>query len=793
MKLKDFRVAWRMLVGDPGYSSVVILGLAAAITCAYLISAFLVDVLAPDASITEPQQVVRLEFKPNIPGRSDDWLGKAPFVFRDALRQGGAPVTAVTRVQFNRDTSIKVQDRPLKIDVAFVDPDAIDIFGLRARQGDLGAALSRPDAVALTDEAATRLFGGANPIGQQLIMGGRTLVVQATLKKPPANSSIHYEGLIGFESPSNPLEPWQKTAWYAMSGTVYARMLPSAHAEFLGAYLQDMFDRSPMTKEIPAEWHAGGRKAAFLRAVPVGDLALQGAGSAHTRLLVIGLAAVALCLLVLAAINYVNLSTVKTLRRQREIGIRKALGARPRQLTMQFVGESMMVAMIAVIVALALAALLAPTFSDLIDHPFDDRLFSVPRLLVLVALACMLGTVTGLYPARVALSIDCAQSLMGRGHGETDSGRMVRRAMTAAQFAAAVTLSAVAIVVLWQSQYSSQQDMGFRKSGVLVMRMPDGTTPQTWAQFHDALGATPGVMDVAYNDAVPGSDATGMVDLFNARDGSKKTLRVMGGNGRFLGVYGIPIIAGSLDAMSGDNPADKAVALDRKAATALGFANPQEALGYSFVNADGDKFHVIAVTERVSQEGTRNAAAPQVFVLAQKPLDVISVRTGDIATTRSAIESVWGRYLPNDVARVETVEGIIRELYKDDEHMGRLIAWGSLVSLLLAGFGVYTLAAYTVRRKTREIVLRKLYGAPRSAMVVLMLEEFRTLFLVGLVIGLPLAWVASQYYLGGFVARAPVAAWPYLVATLVVLVMAGLALLRHLWTALSMSPALALK
>lgn len=793
MKLTDFRVAWRMLAGDPGYSSVVIMGLAAAISCAYLIAAFLVDVLAPDASITAPQQVVRIEFKPNIPGRSDDWLDKAPFVFRDALRQGGAPVAAVTRVQRNRDTSIKVQDRPLKIDLAFVDPDAIDIFGLRAKQGDLGTVLSRPDAIALTDEVATRLFAGANPIGQQVIIGGRTLVVAATLKKPPANSPIGYEGLIGFESPSNPLEAWQKTAWYAMSGDVYARMLPSADAGFLGTYLQDMFDRSPMAKEIPVEWHAGDRKAAFLRAVPVGKLALQGAGSAHTRLLVIGLATVAVCLLVLAAINYVNLSTVKTLRRQREIGIRKALGACPRRLTMQFVTESMMVAMIAVIVALAAAALLAPTFSDLIDHPFDDRLFSAPRLLVLVALAALLGLVTGFYPARVALSIDCAESLMGRGHGETDSGRMARRAMTAAQFAAAVTLSAVAIVVLWQSHYSSQQDMGFRKSGVLVMSMPDGTTPQTWGQFHDALATTPGVMGVAYSDAVPGRSATGMVDTFVARDGSKKTLRVMGANGRFFSVYDIPVIAGNLGAMSGEDPSDKAVALDRKAAAALGFVNPQDAMGYSFASADGATFHVIAVTEKVSQEGTRNVAAPQMFVLTQKPRDVISVRSGDIVATRSAVESVWGRYLPNEVARVETVEGIIRELYKDDEHMGGLIAWGSLVALLLAGFGVYALAAYTVRRKTREIVIRKLYGAPRRAMVVLMLKEFRGLFLAGLVIGLPLAWVASEFYLGGFVARAPVAIWPYVGASLVVLVMAGLALLRHLWTALSMSPALALK
>lgn len=793
MKLKDFRVALRMLAGDPGYSSVVIMGLAAAITCAYLIAAFLVDVLAPDASITAPQQVVRVEFKPNIPGRTDDWMSYSPFVIRDALRQSGAPVAAVARIQRNRDTSIKVHERPLKIDLSFVDPDAIDIFGLRARQGDLRMVLSRPDAIALTDEAATRLFGGANPIGQQLILGGRMLLVMATLKKPPANSPVGYEGLVGFESPSNPLEPWQKTAWYAMSGAVYARILPGSNAGLLGTYLQDMFDRSPMTKEIPAEWHAAGRKAAFLRAVPVDELALHGAGSAHTRLLVIGLAAVALCLLLLASINYVNLSTVKTLRRQREIGIRKALGACPRQLTMQFVSESIMVATIAVVVALAAAVLLAPTFSDLIDHPFDDRLFAAPRMLLLFGLAGLLGLATGFYPARVALSIDCAESLMGRGHGETDSGRMARRAMTTAQFAAAVTLSAVAIVVLWQSQYSRQQDMGFRKSGLLVMRMPDGTTPQTWAQFHDALATTPGVMDVAYSSAVPGSDAVGMVDNVNARDGSKKTLRLIGANGRFFGVYDIPVIAGSLDAMAGDDPGDKAVALDRKAATALGFANPQEALAYSFVDADGAKFHVIAVTEKVSQEGTRNAAAPQMFVLAQKPRDVISVRTGDIVATRASVESVWGRYLPNDLARVETVEGIIRELYKDDEHMGGLIAWGSLVALLLAGFGVYALAAYTVRRKTHEIVIRKLYGAPRSAMVGLVLKEFRALFAVGVVIGLPIAWIASEYYLGGFVARAPVAIWPYVGATLVVLVMAGLALLRHLWIALSMSPALALK
>lgn len=793
MKLKDFRVGWRMLVADPGYSIVVVLGLAAAITCAYLIAAFLADVLIPDAAIKAPHQVVRVEFKPNIPGRSDQWLQHAPFVLRDALRQSGAPVSAVARVQRNDDASIRVKERAVKIDLSFVDPEITDILGLKAQAGDLRQVLSRPDAVVLTQEAAARLFGDGNPIGQRLTLNGKLLEVMAILKKPSANSPVTFEALIGFESPASPLEPWQKTAWYAMSGDVYARMLPSTNAGFLSGYVQDLFDRSPVTKDIPADWYAGGRKAAFLRVVPADELALHGAGSANTQLLVIGLAAVAVCLLALAAINYVNLSTVKTLRRQREIGIRKALGAHPKQLTIQFVSESMLVAMIAVVVALAAACVIAPSFSDLIDHPFDERLFSIPRILILFGLACLLGLVTGLYPARIALSVNCAESLMGRGHGETDSGRWARRAMTAAQFAAAVTLSAVAIVVLWQSQYSSQLNMGFRTAGLLVLRMPDGTTPQVWSQLHDALATTPGIMDVAYSSKVPGSDAVGMVDSFFARDGSKKTLRVTAVDGRFFGVYGIPAIAGGLEAASGSDPSDRPVALDRKAAAALGFANPQDAVGYAFVSADGKKFHVIAVTEKVSQEGSRNVAAPQIFILSKKPRDVITVRTNDIGAARNAVEELWQRYLPNDVVSVETVDGIIRQLYKDDEHIGGLIAWGSLVALLLAGFGVYALAAYTVRRKTREIVIRKLYGADWRALTGLMLREFRMLFIVGAALGIPVAWIANEFYLSGFVARAPVAVWPYLGALLVALVMAGLALLRHLWIALSMPPALALK
>src|ERR1035437_39461 len=342
MKLKALLVSWRQLLAEPAYSLVVILGLAIAIAATYLIALLLNDRWLPDPAIPAPDHVVRMEFKGNMPGRTDDWFEYAPFVFREALLEAHAPITQAARV-YNQELSVRAGERLSKTVVAFTDPDLVDLFGLKALPGDIGATLKRPDAVVLSTRAAERLFGSHRNdlIGQHVVLGGKDLAVGDIVPVQASNSKSEFDAVVGFDSPSSPIAgSGMEKAWYVINGHVFVRLADGATAPQLTVLMQSLFDHSPGTNEVPPEWRAGGRKTAFVRAVPLPRLQFDGAGSASYLVLYGALSSVALMMLGLAAINYVNLSSVRTLRRQREIAIRKSLGASPLRLTLQFITES---------------------------------------------------------------------------------------------------------------------------------------------------------------------------------------------------------------------------------------------------------------------------------------------------------------------------------------------------------------------------------------------------------------------------------------------------------------------
>lgn len=809
IKLSDLRTGWRQLAADPVYSAIVVLGLAVAIACSYLIMGLVADAMTPESKIAQPERMVAMDFKPNIPDRKIDWTGGAPFVLRDALHAAKAPVTQSARA-LKTEVSARAGARVAKVDLVFADAEIAPMFGLRSDAGDLAASLTRPDSVALTVEAAERLFGERNVLGRQISIGGKTVTVAAVLPRQGGNSQLQFEALAPFNSVVNTLSQEEREGWFALSGRVYATLAPGASAGQVSTIAQTLFDHSPVIKEVPPGWIANGRKLAFLRAMPMDQLAWQGAGSSAKRLLYGALAAAALAMLALASVNYVNLTTVRTLARQREIGIRKSLGASPARLAGQLIGESMVVAMLAGAAGLVLAYLLAPAFGELLNYRFDARLFTPAMLASLLAGCVMLGIVTGLYPARIALKIRCAESLAGRSHSENAAGRWVRRAMTAVQFGAAITLSAVAVVIMWQSHFVRHLDLGFRTEGLLAMTLPATATPQAATAVRDAVLREPSVQGAAWSDDVPGRNPAGQSDAFTTGSNPNPVLiRLNAVDAEFFKVYNIATLAGRITpAPAAATPAaapagapaadgaDQSVVLDRTAASQLGFANPQDAVGASLKGSDGKFVRVAAVIDKVRQETAHAEAGAQMFMMNDGrfgPGAVLTVQVSDIGAARKALQTVWERQFADEVPVLDTVSSYLAAHYKQDRMVGGLIGAASIMALLLAGLGVYALAAYTVRIKTREIVLRKLHGAGTGAIAAVLAREFGTLLALGMAIGLPLAWLAGAQYLSGYVERAPAGAWPLLAAVVVTAVMAALAALRHTLAAVRLRPVLALR
>lgn len=800
MNLRDFRIGWRLLVKEPAYSAVVVLGLAVGIAVCFLLLGYVRHSFSYDEHVPERERVVQLQQRWNLALLGNGWSSDASLPARDAALASGQPVLATAFL--DRGVNVRVGGRALAFGVALVDADFEKIFAPRVLAGNLHAALTRPEALALTADTALKVFGRIDAVGRTLQGDGQTYVVAAVVANPPAATTMPFEALAGTNSVilASDMRAFASRAWGFSPGRVYLKLLPGADAGAVVDALRRGLRASPLVQRDYAQQVAalGGRDLIDYRLQPIADVYLAPDlndlfaphGNRHG---VIGLGAVAVLVLVLAATNYVNLATVRTLARQREIAVRKVLGASAPAVARQFLAESVLVCLVATVLGLLLAWLLLPVFADLVQRKLDGMVGPAPLAAALV-LGVLLGLAAGAYPTWSALRVRATAALAGRGAAETARGLWVRRALTALQFGVAIGLTATTLAVAWQTRYASTLDPGFDTAPLLMFPAAnDMRDPRTRA-FRDAVARLPGVAGVSVSH-LPFSVGHNIVTVRRA-GGTATDINLYAVSPEFFDVYGVKPVAGRLYSPALDKFGhDDRVVINAAAARQLGFPTPRDAIGQTVTDNMGDKpKQIVGVAPDLRQRSARDGQQPSVFYLNDR-VGGFTVRcNGDVDAVRRTIEALWPRYFPNepvDVVRIATLMSDI--FYADDLRLARLLAAASAIATAIAAFGIYVLAAYSVRRREKEIVLRKLYGAGGAAIAQLVAREFAALVGAGAVLGLPFAWVAIQRWLGAFTERAPIGAWTLVAALLVAAMVALVSTLRHALAAVRIRPAAALR
>ncbi len=797
MMLRDFRIGWRLLLQQPAYSLVVIGGLAVGFAACFLLFGYVAFCLNFNSSVPHNDRVMAVKQRINVFPRPD-WQLWTLLSLRDVARDSGMVDESIMMKDI--EVPLRAGGELRALDFRVTDPAFRTLFNVRELQGDLQAALTQPDGLAVTQSGAAKLFGAKPALGQSVQVEGVTVQVRAVLPDPPANGSLQYEALVG--SGSSAWTEREAASSPNTRATLFVKLKPGASVTALTTLLQEAGERSPFNqrmKQGALGKRLNGRNVADIRLLPLRDayfdedLAASRAGERYGRRSnVYALAAGGLLILLLAAINYVNLATVRTLRRQREIGLRKLLGASTAQLVRQFLSEAVLTTMLAAILGLMLAWLLLPTFSDLLNRKLDG-IFTPLHCAMALGFSIVIGLCAGAYPAWLARHARPATALTGRDNSETISGLWLRRVLTVLQFSSAMALSAGTLAVAWQTWYASHASPGIDVNQLLVLDMPFTAAGKPEADaFLDQLRRLPGVNAVSTSSEAVGRDGFKLTNIIAARDGGEISIEAKFVSPNWFEANGLHALHGQTFNPRMDPRDDKdtgGVMLNEDAAIALGYATPQEAVGQLLPTGGAQ---IIGIAPEIRFQGLHSP--PKALIYRVRPGSVVMLRTSaSVEQAREMIEPLWRRNFPNAMLEIQTQQRILADRYAADARLMRILAISSLTAIALAAFGIYVLSAYSVQRSRREIVLRKLHGAAGKDIALMLAREFSVLVAAGAIIGLPLAAVATQRYLASYTEHAPVGGWTLAAALLLAILVALLATTRHTLTAMRMSPALALK
>jgi hypothetical protein len=690
-------------------------------------------------------------------------------------------------------------------------PGFAETFGVKAIHGDISAALANPEGIAVTEAAALRMFGKADAVGQTLHMEGQLLRVDAVLATPPANSTIPFEALVGAGSVTGDevLRKEVVTGEMGWWGKILVRLKPGVPPADIEAALQQVVDQSPVVQNQSPETRErlGKRKVMEIALSPLRDAYfdrqiaenhISAPGDRGHPVVVAGLGAIAVLILILASANYVNLAAVRILRRQREIAVRKVLGAVPSRIATQLLAESTLVAMLAILLGLILAWIALPLFGELVNRKLDG-IVRPSNIALALLIGAVLGAITAAYPVWIALRVKPASALAGRPDAEPMQGMLLRRMLTVMQLASAIGLASMTLAVALQSQFAAQVSAGFDPSRLLIVDLPVQYREQPVARnFAAALLAQKAVAGVAVSSDAVGRHRASWVQDIRRAGGPSVSVEVKAVSTNFFEQYGVKALAGRLFASALDRDNDPIpVVVNTLAVRQLGFSGPSAAVGtvLPFTDFGGKVIHkrVVGVAPDIRHQSLREPPRAIVYELWTFGQTLTVRSSTSLAETEAVVSGLWPRYFPDAILRMNRAGTVLAENYADEARMAKLLGFASTIAFAIAAFGTYALSAHSVRRRAKEIVLRKLHGAGNSAIAGLLVRELGVLLGAASLLGLPLAALAIQRYLAPYAERSPLVYSSLLAALAATCAVALLALGQHARAAVRMRPADALR
>ncbi len=644
----------------------------------------------------------------------------------------------------------------------FADSTVFSIFDFPLIYGNPKTALTEPFSIVLSQTAAKKYFGDADPVGQAVLLtdGNYNATVTGVMKDIPENAQFRSDMFVSMSS-FKKFDSTMGPDWGNFGYISYLLLKKNTNEKTLlskfPAFLQKRDgtgmkrDQTQFTilleplRDVYLKSNRGGDRAGNINNVYIFSL-------------------IAVFILVIACINFINLTTARSAERAKEVGIRKVVGAARFQLTKQFLSESILICIIAFLLAVLLCGLLLPLFNQLSGKIVSAGIFSqVSYLIMLFLTAICIGIVAGIYPALVLSSFKPIAVLKGR-FVSGNRGLILRKGLVIAQFTISIALIIGTIVVYAQLKYMRNQDLGFTKEQMMVIDTHGDTHREA---FKNEISTAPGVLSTALSSSVPGSGYPRALCQIENKKGDMQTtgIDLYFVDFNYMPQYKMKVIAGRVFSIDFGTDTTKAMILNEAAVKMLGYSSPQEAIGRRFSQWGRDG-KVIGVVKDFHYRSLQQEIQPLSMRIEPGGCDQVSVSlsTRNVHATIAAIQSKWEQLIPYRPFSYYFLDEAFDKQYRSEDRFGSLFLNFAALAIFISCLGLLGLASYSTLQRTKEIGIRKVLGASVPGIINLLSKEFLKLVVIAFIIASPVAWFVMHNWLQDFAYRIFISWWVFAMA-----------------------------
>jgi putative ABC transport system permease protein len=766
------KIALRNFLRYKLYSIINLSGLAVGLACFILIMLYINYEFGYEAHHENLQEIYRVNVIQTHPGgefKSSHSMAPLGPKFRETFSE----VEDYVRIYNAREALIKYEDKRFyEKSVVFTDQGYLDIFTIPALYGDPSTALSDKNSVVITRSIAEKYFGDRDPVGEVLVMDNEdNLTVTAVVDDFPKNTSIKSDFLVSMETIKNyPGGDRFLDNWISTTLVTYLQIQEHTVIDDIEARINTLYEQQT-TEEV--------EKRLELEPLETIHLYSEVSGAGDIQYVYIFLV-IGLLILLIASTNFMNLSTARSAQRANEVGLRKVVGAARSSLVNQFLGESIIFSIVALILAILLVDLTLPIFKELTNQDLvlpGLSSFSFYGLLILLAL--VLGLISGSYPALFLSKFKPLSILRGKT-GSNAKSEIFRKTLVVLQFSIAIGLIICTLTISSQIGYMQNKGLGFKKEQILVLPVRGDDLDEEIETFKQALSASPEISGVCGSLMLPTRIGYyNNVTWEGAAEGESIAIIQNKIGYDFLDTYEIDLIAGrnfsrefATDIANYESENSGALIINEEAAKRFGWEDP---IGKKIIQVFGENryyFDVIGVMEDFHFSSLRYKIKPLCLYLMPDNLGYISIKfqAGRTESVLAFVEEKWNLFNPAYPFDYFFLDQRYAEKYQSEERIGSLFRYFSFLAIFISCLGLLGLASYSAEQRTSEIGVRKVLGAKISDIVVLLSKQFMKWIILANVIAWPLAWLYLDTWLDDFAYRVDLNYTQFLLAGVMALV-----------------------